>query len=130
MSSRNLWSAFSVCAALALAAPVQAASCPEPDTLAVIGGTELSDLDDLIERPVTSADNHQVGVVRDVVLNSCGAPASLVVALPFTHKDVAIPIERVRYSADAEALRIDGLTESAIAALPAVDGQSVSLRRR
>ncbi|HYG87486.1 MAG TPA: PRC-barrel domain-containing protein [Azospirillum sp.] len=110
--------------------PGHAASCPDPNSLAVIGGTELSDLDDLIERPVTSAEGHLVGVVRDVVLDRCGTPASLVVALPYTHKDVAIPIDRVRYNPDSEVLRLDGLTDAAVAALPPTDGAAVSLDRR
>lgn len=117
--------ALVLCASPALAAP-----CPDPDALAVIGGEEMSDLDDLIERPVTSADGHAIGMVRDVVLDKCGAPASLVVALPYTHKDVAIPIGRVRFTPDSDALRIDGLTESAIAALPPADATAVSLDRR
>jgi len=116
---------------LALHAPAALATgCPDPNSLAVIGGEELSDLDDLIERPVTSADGHAIGTVKDVVLDNCGTPASLVVALPYSHKNVAIPIERVRFTPDSDALRIDGLTESAIAALPATTGTSVSLDRR
>ena len=116
---------------LALHAPAAgAAACPDPNTLAVIGGTELSDLDDLIERPVTSADGQTVGAVKDVVLDSCGAPATLVVALPYTHRNVGIPVERVRFAPENEALRIDGLTEAAIAALPSVDALALSQRRR
>ncbi|WP_431854140.1 PRC-barrel domain-containing protein [Azospirillum sp.] len=110
--------------------PAHAASCPDPNSLAVIGGVELSDLDDLIERPVVSAEGHLVGAVRDVVLDPCGTPASLVVALPYTHKDVAIPIDRVRYNPDSEVLRLDGLTDAAVAALPPTDGAAVSLDRK
>ncbi|PWC36935.1 PRC-barrel domain-containing protein [Azospirillum sp. TSO22-1] len=110
--------------------PAHAASCPDPNSLAVIGGVELSDLDDLIERPVTSAEGHLVGVVRDVVLDPCGTPASLVVALPYTRKDVAIPINRVRYNPDSEILRLDGLTDAAVAALPPTNGAAMSLDRR
>ena len=131
MSSPILRRAPVLAMVLALCVPAaQAAPCPEPDTLAVIGGEELSDLDDLIERPVTSAEGHLVGVVRDVVLDRCGTPASLVVALPYTHKDVAIPIDRVRYNPDSEVLRLDGLTDAAVAALPPTDGAAVSLDRR
>lgn len=115
--------------ALTLCTPAfGAAACPDPNTLAVIGGAELSDLDDLIDRMVSSADGQSVGTVRDVVLDACGTPATLIVALP--HKEVAIPIERVRFAPQSEGLRIDGLTQAAIAALPAVDGAVVSLDRR
>ena len=117
-------------AALLAHPPAHAASCPDPASLAVIGGTELSDPDDLIERPVTSADGHLVGVVLDVVLDSCGTPAALVVALPYTQKDVAIPVDRVRLSSDGEILRLDGLTASAVAALPPTSPAAVSLGRR
>ena len=117
--------------AVLLAIPAaHAAACPDPNSLAVIGGVELSDLDDLIERPVTSADGHAIGTVKDVVLDPCGTPASLVVALPYSHKDVAIPVDRVRLTPDGETLRIDGLTDAAIAALPPASAAAVSLDRR
>lgn len=121
--------AQSLLAALLLSTPA-AAACPDPNSLAVIGGVELSDLDDLIERPVISADGHSVGAVKDVVLNSCGTPSLIVVALPYTQKDVAIPVERVRFARRSDALRIDGLSEAAIASLPAVRDSAVSLDRR
>ncbi|WP_448192289.1 PRC-barrel domain-containing protein [Azospirillum sp. sgz301742] len=114
---------------LTLCAPaLGAAACPDPNSLAVIGGNELSDLDDLIERPVTSADGRTVGVVKDVVLDACGTPSTLIVAL--AHKDVAISIDRVRFEPEGEELFIAGLTQAAIAALPAVNGAAVSLDRR
>lgn len=128
-SSRIVRRAPVLALALALSVPaLGVAACPDPNTLAVVGGTELSDLDDLIERLVISADGRLVGAVKDVVLDACGTPATLVVALP--HKDVAVPIGRVRFEPDGEGLRIDGLTQAAIAALPAMDASAVSLDRR
>jgi len=127
MSDRIVLSVLAL--ALLLFAPTPGmAACPDPNTLAVIGGTELSDLDDLIERAVISADGQPVGTVKDIVLDACGTPATLVVALP--DKDVAVPIDRVLFEPEGEELRIDGLSQAAIAALPSVDGTAVSLDRR
>ncbi len=105
------------------------AACSERNDLPVIGGVELSDPDDLIERNVISADGRWVGTVEDIVLNRCRTPASIIVSMGGGEgsKLVAIAIDRVRFQSnggsqpDGGALRIDGMTRAEIIALPPVE---------
>jgi len=127
--------------ALCLGLPIPGATaapnapCPEAGDLPVIGGIELSDPDDLIERNVISADGQWVGTVEDVTLDNCGTPATIVVSVGANRgpsKHVAIAIDRVRFRPNGDALRIDGMTRAEIAVLPPVDdaGSAMSLHRR